>query len=112
MHKLNYGIDAPPVISRLFFVGIICLLIGCAFYFIFSARNDALSVFLTFLYTGVGFLFGVLYMLFSSLYGKFRMRDKLISYLKIIGDEQILDVGCKKTRLIKKLNQNTPAKMK
>ena len=39
-------------------------------------------------------------MLFSSLYGKFKQRDKLLSLMNLQGNEKVLDVGCGKGLLL------------
>jgi ubiquinone/menaquinone biosynthesis C-methylase UbiE len=40
------------------------------------------------------FLIAPLFMLWSSKFGKMRVRDRLIAALALKGDEQVLDVGC------------------
>ena len=43
---------------------------------------------------GVGCLIGAAMSLTSSLFGKFRVRNRLLSGLHLRGDETVLDVGC------------------
>ncbi len=81
MPKPNYGIDAPTVVRNLAVGALVCFLLSA-----FFIR--------AFFFTGCGFAFGALMMLWSSLYGKFRARDALLNAIPWRGDEQVLDVGC------------------
>ena len=47
-----------------------------------------------FLSMGSGFGPGALLLLWSSLVGKFRVRDSLLNAVPWRGDEHVLDVGC------------------
>jgi ubiquinone/menaquinone biosynthesis C-methylase UbiE len=88
----DYGLDAPNLV-RLFFIGGLLLL----------AVGLALVLFSTDWLTAVGsitFTFGVIFtiegllMIWSSRYGKFRARDRLLDGLGLTGQENLLDVGC------------------
>ena len=81
MPKPNYGIDAPTVIRNLAIAAVASFLI-------------AALVIPAFVFTGLGFTLGVMLMLWSSLFGKFRARDQLLNTIPWRGDEQVLDVGC------------------
>lgn len=79
--KANYGVDAPTVLRNLVIGALLCFLIG------------VLTI-PAFLGPAAGFTFAALMMLWSSLYAKFRARDKLLDAIPWRGDEKVLDVGC------------------
>ncbi len=81
MQKPNYGIDAPTVLRNLIIGAIACGLLG-----VFVAR--------AFIGPAIGFSFAATMLLWSSLAGKFRARDSLLSAIPWRGDERVLDVGC------------------
>ncbi len=115
MNKPHYGIDAPPVIKQLVITGIIALIMGTVIYKLLIHHYPYAAVLIlqiTFLLFATNFIFSIL-MFWSSLYGKFYMRDRIIDLLNLHGDEQILDVGCGRGLLLngiaKNLNKNGKA---
>ena len=81
MPKPNYGIDAPTVLRNLTIGAVACALLS-----VFVARG--------FIGPAIGFTFAAVMMLWSSLAGKFRARDRLLDAIPWRGDERALDVGC------------------
>lgn len=90
----NYGIDGPLFVFNTFLIG--CFLIGVGFVFADwltnTAVHEAESV-LTISAGAVCFLIAIT-ILWGSLVGKIRLRDKIIKTLDLNGDEKILGVGC------------------
>jgi arsenite methyltransferase len=90
----DYGIDAPGVLRNLFLFGIPCLLLG-----LLGPQQVHLShiIFLVrpmFFWAGLFLILeGCLFLLYVK-YGKFRHRDRILSFYSWRGDEQVLDVGC------------------
>jgi ubiquinone/menaquinone biosynthesis C-methylase UbiE len=112
MNKPHYGIDAPPVIIQLLLTGVGSLIIGIICFKLLGVyyANIALILLILFLiFSAINFIFTIL-MLWSSLFGKLIMRDKIIDLLNLQGNEHVLDVGCGRGLLLvgiaKKLNQN------
>ena len=88
MPKPNYGIDAPTVLRNLLIASAACLICGVVLlHYVGEIGRPFLS-------TGMGFGLGALLLLWSSLVGKFRARDRLLNAVPWRGDEQVLDVGC------------------
>lgn len=79
--KAHYGIDAPTVLRNLILGAIACFLLS-----LFVMRG--------FIGPAIGLSIAALMMLWGSLVGKFRARDKLLAAIPWRGDEQVLDVGC------------------
>ncbi len=105
--KASYGIDGPNAIRG--------LLLGAFGLWFFGALINFFALKLTLsqaLIDGLWWpsfcIISIFLMLLSSFFGKFVMRDQLITDLKIQGDEKILDVGCGRGLLLikaaKKLN--------
>ena len=88
MPKANYGIDAPTVLRNLAIAGFLGIGSGLVLLHYSHPWGRAL------LSPGLGFTFGALLMLWSSLVGKFRTRDRLLNAVPWRGDERVLDVGC------------------
>ncbi|MGH9687242.1 MAG: class I SAM-dependent methyltransferase [Candidatus Acidiferrales bacterium] len=92
----DYGLDAPGVVRWLVFGGGIALVVGLAFLTGEIGKEwkaqSALAEILC--EAGIGCLASGLWMLGSSYYGKFRVRDRLLRQLHLRGDEVVLDVGC------------------
>ena len=112
MNKPHYGIDAPPVIFQLVLAAIACLVAGVISYKLLVSHhaNIAFILLISFLLnSGINFIFAIL-MLWSSLFGKLYMRDKMIDLLNLQGNEHVLDVGCGRGLLLigvaKQLNPN------
>jgi len=96
MFKINYGIDAPPVIGNLFFVGLFFLLVGVVgYHFINNAyKQFADSILDAFFIVFATNCIMCIFMILSSKYGKINVAKKLIESLSLKGDEKILDIGC------------------
>lgn len=94
--KANYGIDAPPVVRNLVLAGVSSFAIGVIVNFFFAQAQPTLarSLWMAGLFAGIGMWLGAGMMVWSSLYGKFRERDRLMELIDLRGDEQVLDVGC------------------
>lgn len=115
MKKFLYGIDAPPIIKQLVLTGMISLIIGITGYKLLVGYYANIAIFvlaITILFSAINFIFAVL-MLWSSLFGKLIMRDRIIALLNLEGNEKVLDVGCGRGLLLigaaKQLNQNGKA---
>ena len=96
--KARYGVDAPGAIRNLLLIGAaICLLV---LYFplvkIGAVNIDTRGL----IWSGLGCGLGGLLMLFYSLYGKFRHRDRMLNLIHWRGDERVLDVGTGKGLLL------------
>lgn len=91
--KTFYGIDAPVVIRNFFLLGLLSIVVGLALWWYFFAliiRLFALSFFIG----GIAWIVTALWMVWSSLYGKYRQAQKLLDQIPWKGDEIVLDVGC------------------
>ena len=92
--RANYGIDAPGVVRMMLAAGVLMALAAVAGFFYAKpdtlvgqlAPNAAVIAFFLFLSSGT--------MLWSSLWGKMGVRDKLVRALALTGDERVLDAGC------------------
>jgi SAM-dependent methyltransferase len=86
---LDYGIDGPVHMRRFAILGVAAVaaavLLGAIGLGIFSLVFSVVGAFCAFLVV-VGII--------ASKFGKFRVRDALISRIAWRGDEQVLDVGC------------------
>lgn len=89
--KPNYGIDAPNVIRNMAIVAIAGIIAG-SFLIRQPGRLHGLGA--AFLSIAFWFTLSASVMLWSSLVGKFRTRDKLLALIPWRGDEQVLDAGC------------------
>lgn len=92
----DYGIDAPGVFRGLLIGGILAAIVGfglvhCA---LRTHPGHLIAIAFAVRNTGIGCLTGAAMMYASSRYGKFRVRDHLLSRLNLRGDETLLDVGC------------------
>lgn len=87
--RLDYGIDAPGPLRWFAILGAAtvaaAVLLGAAGFGISSIAFGA---------AGAVCAFFVAVMIVASRYGKFRVRDALISRIAWRGDERVLDVGC------------------
>jgi len=88
MAKPNYGIDAPTVLRNLS-IGAGTGIIGGLVLIRYAGPIGR-----PFVSMGLGCGLGGLLLLWSSLFGKFRVRDALLNAVPWRGDEQVLDVGC------------------
>jgi ubiquinone/menaquinone biosynthesis C-methylase UbiE len=90
----SYGIDAPGVVRGHFILGSVLAVIAAAALVLPRPAIIPPSVGI-----GIGCLAGVLLlygavMLWSSLVGKKRVRDRLVVALALKGNERVLDAGC------------------
>lgn len=94
MNIPKYGIDAPSIVFYFGFGGGLGLALGGLLwsYSVFLALPILLMSFVFFL--------EALWMLYSSLWGKFSQIDKMVSQLELKGNEKILDLGCGKGSLL------------
>jgi arsenite methyltransferase len=87
--RLDYGIDAYASLRRVAILGMVTVaaaaLLGATGFGVFSIVFSVVGVVCAFL-TGAGIV--------ASKFGKFRIRDALISRIAWRGDERVLDVGC------------------
>lgn len=86
---LDYGIDAPDALRRFAILAVAtataAVLLGATGFGIFSFVFSVLGALCAFLVVlGIG----------ASKFGKFRIRDALMSRIAWRGDERVLDVGC------------------
>lgn len=88
--KVNYGIDAPGVVTR--FTIFAVLGVGGGRVLLGMARFRGLGRAL--ITMGIWFGLTAIVMLASSLWWKFRMRRQMLDAIPWRGDEQVLDVGC------------------
>jgi SAM-dependent methyltransferase len=92
----NYGIDAPNVVRSLILLGIGCLVLGVASFYVFPERLHWLGAAIGTVLS-LSFLILLaesLYMVWSSKVGKYRMRETLLHFIDLRGDELLLDAGC------------------
>ena len=90
--RAKYGIDAPGVVRAHFILGSILALIALAGLIWSNFIPVSLSIGAAAL-AAIAF-FGAAVMLRSSLVGKQRVRDRLVSALELSGHERVLDAGC------------------
>ena len=92
--RAKYGIDAPGMVRGLLGFGVVLALvaIGSALWakpgtlIATLAPNEAVTAFFLLLSGSV--------MVWSSLFGKMRVRDRLVNALALTGGERVLDAGC------------------
>lgn len=89
--KPNYGIDAPNVIRNMAIVAVAGIVAGS---FLIRQPGRLHRFGPALLSIGFWFTLSASVMLWSSLAGKFRTRDKLLALIPWRGDEQVLDAGC------------------
>ncbi len=93
--RASYGIDAPGVIRRLALFGVLSVGIGTLGAHAMRLAHPVIAALLwQFLPTGIALLVTALTMVWSSLMGKFRVRDRLLKAVALTGGERVLDVGC------------------
>jgi SAM-dependent methyltransferase len=94
--SVDYGIDAPKVVLRMFVLGITGVVLGGISWVALQwhwwhwagfVMRPALSM-------GGSFLATAGLMVWSSKIGKMRLRDKTLDFIPWRGDEAVLDVGC------------------
>jgi arsenite methyltransferase len=87
--RLDYGIDAPDNVRKFGIIGAIavavCVFLSATGFWVFS---------FIFGFAGMVSIFFLVTMIVASKYGKFRVRDAMISRIVWRGDERVLDIGC------------------
>lgn len=96
LKRANYGIDAPAVLRNLIGFGLAAIVLGSIVYLLRERlpRGLAMSLANTGWWAGGSLLLTALVMLWGSLSGKLRLRDKVINSIQWRGNERVLDVGC------------------
>ena len=87
--KINYGIDALPVIRNLALIGLAAIVLFSLSYaveFLAGMREMFFGFFLSFSTTA-------LLLIFYTQFGKPRHRNRMLAMVEWRGDEQVLDVG-------------------
>lgn len=87
MKKGKYGLDAPTAVIGYLAAGILFLVIGIFLFSKFYYASWLVNL-------GIVCLLIGFYMAYSSKFGKYKMREKIIEQLSIQGNEKVLDVGC------------------
>ena len=81
--KATYGLDAPVVVRNLLLAAAACFAVGL----IVPQVRWMIS-------PGIGFAVGSGLMIWASLFGKVRVRNRILRWHPWRGDECVLDVGC------------------
>jgi arsenite methyltransferase len=87
--RLDYGLDAPRVVTNLVILGAAALLAG-----ILAGIADVWLLSAWGLATGSSMLGTALLMAWGSRVGKRRFAERAVRAVRLNGDERILDVGC------------------
>ena len=91
--RVDYGLDAPGIVTGFAALGTSLLVVGMALGHLASSRSlHRLGSMASWM--GISFAITSLLMIYSSRSGKLRARDRLLSSLDFRGDETVLDVGC------------------
>jgi arsenite methyltransferase len=92
----NYGIDAPILVGGFAVTGMAGCVLAVALIFGSKVGLPPWTRFgvLPAISMGVSFLLTAAVMLWGSLVGKLRLRDKVIASIPWCGEERVLDVGC------------------
>ena len=91
--RQNYGIDAPGLVRGFLLAGV-GLLTASAAVFAFGAHTWAVWVGSVLLLPALYALFMFALMLWGSLVGKVRDRERILNLISWSGNEHVLDVGC------------------
>jgi arsenite methyltransferase len=93
---IDYGLDAPGLVSSMFSRGGWTLGIGLLLFFINHSEYPAPATHLLLALglIGVAFIAVGAVMVWSSRVAKLELRDRLLDGLNLKGDERVLDVGC------------------
>lgn len=87
MKKGKYGLDAPAAVAGYIAGGVLLFILGIILSSKFYYAGWMINL-------GILFLLIGFYMVYGSKVGKYKMREKIIHWLSIKGDETALDVGC------------------
>jgi arsenite methyltransferase len=108
--KVNYGIDAPKTVRNLAIGGMLGILAG----FFLCSTIVSLHPTIRMIFSISGFLSaaallsGSCLLLWSSKSGKLREREHLIDTLGLVGNENVLDVGCGRGLLLNGVARRLP----
>jgi len=91
-HRPDYGVDAPNVIRNLILIGI-GFAVVCLIWHRVTVGAITFILFPGLLFSAAFCIAPALLMLLYAKVGKFRHRDRILSYVPWRGDEQVLDVG-------------------
>ncbi|QAA80367.1 class I SAM-dependent methyltransferase [Aequorivita sp. H23M31] len=91
MKKIDYGIDAPKVIRRLLFIGILIISITLLFPIVSFGEIELVTS--GFIWAGVSLIVGAILMTLYSKFGKLKHRDRILNKIQWTGSEKVLDVG-------------------
>jgi arsenite methyltransferase len=96
LKRVDYGIDAPPVVRNLTIAGAGTVVVGVLLNIALGSIQAILAAALLIwgLLAGLSMLVTAGLMVWSSKVGKLRAREWLIDSLDLRGTETILDVGC------------------
>jgi arsenite methyltransferase len=95
MAKPNYGIDAPEVVRRFFFFGVVGIALGFVLIAWPQLRTPlTVRIAPSFITTGLSCVACGIVMIWGSKVGKIRWRERIVDGLALRGDERVLDVGC------------------
>lgn len=89
-NKINYGTDAPGVITNLFLIGGSCLI---AFLLYVFFKIGTIHFALTLLVTAVVCLGEAILMVRYARVGKLKQREKILGMVDWKGNEKVLDIG-------------------
>ena len=94
--QVDYGLDRPLVVRRMFTRAGWTAAIGIALFLINRKEYPGPSATLLAVFCAMGVIFAALggYMVWSSRTGKLALRDKLLDSLRLTGEEKVLDAGC------------------
>ena len=92
MKRASYGIDAPGAVRANIVLGVIFAGFAAAG-FTWPQSVPAWALTVAVFLAALCFFYAAV-MLWSSLVGKKRLRDRLVGALALRGDEQVLDAGC------------------
>ena len=108
--KADYGIDGPTAVRDLTIAGVIAVIAGLVLYTIIVPTRPVAGTIL--LVAGFVSAFCLLatagLMVWSSKSGKLRERERLIDTLELIGNENVLDVGCGRGLLLNGAARSLP----
>jgi len=92
---VSYGIDSPAVILKFGLGAALSVVLGIVLYFAVPNNHGLQTALLVvFLLTAGVCVCIIVGMYWSSIFGKFQLREKLLAQLSLSGDEKIIDIGC------------------
>jgi SAM-dependent methyltransferase len=90
----DYGLDAPGVVRGLAIAGSLALVAAAILQAAVTGRGALASLRATLWGSGGWLLATALLMVWSSRWGKLRLRDRLLDALTLAPDARVLDLGC------------------